>query len=929
MSHIVRFTDTDADQHDLVGGKGANLGRLVKAGFRVPAGVTVSTAAYAEFMRLSGLADDVAEILGQVDYADATSVGTVTERIRRLILDRDIPIALAREIERGYRELGGDRPEAARAPIAVRSSGTAEDLAEASFAGMHDTYLDISGTAEVLDAVKRCWASLWTARATAYRHDKGFAHEHARLAVVLQEMVHSDVAGVMFTANPVTAAVDEIVLNASWGLGEGVVSGITTPDEFVLARDTLRVRRRTLGSKELRIVRHPATGQGTITEPVPEADRRQFTLTDAQAGQLGALGQRVAEFYGGFPQDIEWALADDVFYLLQSRPVTGVELSWDEDLEDWQYQDESADYVYTRAWADEYWTGAITPLHYSYRAKELSDCHHTAQKLYGQKDIASMRTWKYHRGEAYFASNPERAWIPRALPPNLRNPASLNKLPPSWWQEVEQKPFSWSGYLWIYARIKALDDKSAPLKFFKVFMDRIDNRRDEANGLSNEELRELSDGELQTHILERLEIFKRADDDLWGAFFIYAPFALGLLGDLLGKWYDGDAGWAFADLCSGLPEQTITLKENHEQWELGNRIKASPTLSRLIEEHEGAAFLAELEKHDEGRAFLADYRPWRAKRGHRGHADRDSWFPRRADDPMLDYNAFRAFMSADSLDPLVMEQQLREKRRVREQEVHASISKQPLGKLKLALFKLVHAYSLKFLAFRDNEREYLDNLTYTQRRCFLELGRRLRERGILDDPGDVWFLGVNENFAVLDGRGSLELAKAKIAGRQRNFFRFLQREVSLPNYLHPDGTPALPGELIGAVSTAGDDDGTAVLPGAGMSQGKVTGRARVMKSLGEIGSLKKGDVLVCNSTDPGWTPVFLVISGLVLETGGMLSHGACLSREYGLPAVAVPSAMSRIEDGAMITVDGDLGLVRLDPAVDALPRQPALGAVSA
>ena len=484
--------------------------------------------------------------------------------------------------------------------------------------------------------------------------------------------------------------------------------------------------------------------------------------------------------------------------------------------------------------------------------------------------------------------------------------------------------FSWQSYARMYVRIKAIDDSSAPLTFFKTFNDRIENRRDEANGLTNEQLHEVSDSFLETHILERLEIFKRADDDLWGAFFIYAPFALGLLGDLLGKWYDGDAGWAFADLCSGLPEQTITLKENHELWDFGNRIRSSPTLGGLLEQHSGADFFTALEQSEEGRAFLAEYRPWLAKRGHRGHADRDSWFPRRADDPMIDYNAFKAFMTADGSDPLQLEADLRAKRRAREEEVHASILRQPLGKWKLELFKLVHSYSLKFLAFRDNEREYLDNLTYTQRRCFLELGRRLHERGLIDDPTDVWFLSVEENFAVLDGRGNLALAHTKIAGRKKNFFRFLHKEVSLPNYLHPDGTPALPGELIGAISSHGAEDGAAVLRGAGMSQGQVTGRARVIKSLEQIGTLAKGDILVCNSTDPGWTPVFLVISGLVLETGGMLSHGACLSREYGLPAVAVPEAMSRIEDGSTITVVGDLGIVRLEDAVPEPEGEPTL-----
>jgi pyruvate,water dikinase len=278
---------------------------------------------------------------------------------------------------------------------------------------------------------------------------------------------------------------------------------------------------------------------------------------------------------------------------------------------------------------------------------------------------------------------------------------------------------------------------------------------------------------------------------------------------------------------------------------------------------------------------------------------------------MIDFNSFRAMLSSTGEDPRDSEERLRSARRHRQEEVHASILKQPFGNAKLTLFKMVHDYSLRFLAFRDNEREYLDNLTYTQRRCFLELGRRMAERGLLAERDDVWFLGVEENFSVLYGTHNQQLAQAKIVGRKKNFMRFLKREADLPNYLNPDGTAALPGELIGAVAeTTGLSD--RVLAGAGMSQGLITGRARVIRNLDEIGSLIRGDILICNSTDPGWTPVFLIISGLVLESGGMLSHGACLSREYGLPAVTCPDAMRKIEDGTMISLDGSRGLVYLD-----------------
>jgi len=907
MPNIIRFTDEGSTSHPAVGGKAVNLGKLTVAGFNVPTGFTVTTGAYRQFVDDVALQDTVKGLLASVSYDRADEVEAATSQIRKALMDSDMPDEVVADIRAAHEDLTATGSSAF---FAVRSSGTAEDLEGASFAGMHDTYLDITGIEEVLDAIKRCWASLWTARATAYRESRGFGHLEAGLAVVVQKMVPAEVAGVMFTAHPLTGAVDKTVINASWGLGEAVVSGITTPDQFVLDRSTLKVVTKELGSKETQVVRDPENGRGTVVEKTPATQRAQFSLTDAQASELALLGRKVMEYYEGLPQDMEWAYAEGRFYLLQARPVTGVSFSWDEDLEYWQYQNEPGDCIYTRAWADEYWNGAITPLHYSYRAKELSDCHYTAQMLYGNPDLARKRTWKYHKGEAYFASSVEREWISRAVPPTLRNAGSLNKLPPSWWEESISESFSWTDYARVYARIKAIDDRSAPYKFYKVFNDRIFNRRQEANGLGNEALASLSDRELHSHVLDRLEIFKQADDDLWAAFFLYAPFALGLLGDLLGRWYDGDPVWAFADLCSGLDEQTITLQENYELWSLGEKLRNSDELRGLIDKFEGAEFFAELEKYEDGRNFLAEYQPWLAKRGHRGHADRDSWFPRRADDPMIDYNSFRAILSSPSEDPRAMEESLRAKRKDREADVHASIRRQPLGTIKLQLFKLVHDYSLRFLAFRDNEREYLDNLTYTQRRCFLELGRRMLDRGLIAERDDVWFLGVEENFDVLFGKSGQKLARAKVDARKDNFLRFLARDVRLPNYLNPDGTVALPGELIGAVSDADTSSGS-VLGGSGMSQGTVTGRARVIKSLGEIGSLERGDILICNSTDPGWTPVFLIISGLVLESGGMLSHGACLSREYGLPAITSPDAMTRIPDGATITLDGGMGLITI------------------
>lgn len=369
MSYTIGFADADAQTNQLVGGKGANLGRLVTAGFPVPPGFTVSVAAYRTFMREAGLQDTLTALLGSLEFGNADAVSAALDTFREQIVATAMPAEVETEIRAAFNvhiEKG--------VRVAVRSSGTAEDLAEASFAGMHDTYLDILGPDEVVASVKRCWASLWTARATTYRHDKDFDQSVIGLAVVIQTMVSAEASGVMFTANPLTANTAEIVINASWGLGEAIVAGLVTPDEYILSGRTLQMHRRAIARKDKQIVRED--GGGTRLETIPEERQENPTLTDEQAAELGEIGRRVMGYYDGLPQDIEWAMADGRFYVLQSRDVTGVDFTWDEDVEATvgflepyvQHDPEQNDEIlWTNNWAREFWNGAITPLFYTIR----------------------------------------------------------------------------------------------------------------------------------------------------------------------------------------------------------------------------------------------------------------------------------------------------------------------------------------------------------------------------------------------------------------------------------------------------------------------------------------------------------------------------------------------------------------------------------
>ena len=303
MSLVVYFGEEACREPALVGGKGANLALLTQAELPVPEGFCVTTEAYSAFAQAVNLDRRVGELLGKLEQ-DAESLETLSAELRRFIETAALPDTVADGIRSAYQRYGSDDY------VAVRSSGTAEDLAGASFAGLHDTYLDIRGADAVVAAVMRCWASMWTARAISYRRSKGFDQVAAKIAVVVQRMVEADTAGVMFTANPMSAATDEIVINATWGLGEALVSGIVTPDEHILDRATLVAKEHRVGSKEARVVRN-AAGAGTITEAVPEGQRARLALAEPQLRQLGELGQRVTALYKGVPQDIEWAMIGD------------------------------------------------------------------------------------------------------------------------------------------------------------------------------------------------------------------------------------------------------------------------------------------------------------------------------------------------------------------------------------------------------------------------------------------------------------------------------------------------------------------------------------------------------------------------------------------------------------------------------------------
>ena len=338
MNAVRQFEQLSADDGAQAGGKGANLGELVTAGLPVPPGFVIATAAYDAFVDETGIRDGVLQAAWR-RAIDTTSAAVAEATIGALFAGADIPSDLGTQIVDAYTTLSATGP----ASVAVRSSATAEDLAGASFAGQQDTYLNITGPDAVLSAVRDCWASLWTARAMAYRIREGIDPADVSLAVVVQHLVDADAAGVMFTANPANGRRDQIVIAAAWGLGESVVGGTVTTDNLIVRRPhfgPLEVIDRDIADKKVQTVR---TETGTEEIEVPAGLRTAAVLTDAETCALAGLGVRIDEHYH-VPMDIEWARADNQFYLLQARPVTALPEPIGDAPTDWGVQDKTDTY---------------------------------------------------------------------------------------------------------------------------------------------------------------------------------------------------------------------------------------------------------------------------------------------------------------------------------------------------------------------------------------------------------------------------------------------------------------------------------------------------------------------------------------------------------------------------------------------------------
>jgi phosphohistidine swiveling domain-containing protein len=900
---ILEFGEIKGDLLAVVGGKAGNLGELTRAGLPVPPGFCLTTEAYRQATENAGL-EEIFDALERAESSDVATLSALAERARDAVRAVPIPPAIAEAVAAEYAGLGAD------VPVAVRSSATAEDLPFASFAGQQDTYLNIVGRDDVLDAVRRCWASLWTERAVVYRATQGIDNRTVRLAVVVQQMVDATVAGVLFTANPVTGRRREAVIDASPGLGEAVVSGAVNPDHFVIDTSREFILDRRLGDKRLAIRSVPGGG----TEHVElDAGSDEACVTDDQLIALARLGHRVEEHFGS-PQDTEWAIdADGTLWLTQARPITTL------------YPLPVNPPRTSRA------GGAPTPgapdpagplrVYFSVNVAQGVFRPFTpagiatfrlvgsgAARLFGfpvADPLAGPPPFAESGGRVFIdVTTVVRSRVGRGIMPKVldvmeaRSAVVLRALfddPRLSITQPSRVPFLrhvGGVALRFHVPLRLVHALLRPAAARARVVERLGSELDVRLAAPTDLTAQRRLDWIESVLLEEVALVAPRVLPVAVAGFV----ALWLARRVLGP--DAHPG-ELQTVLRGLPHN-VTTEMDLDLWNIATRLRADEDCVQAFRGSDVEALAQQFTAGTLPEAAERELRTFLRRYGHRAVAEIDLGIPRWSDDPrhllgvLANYlrmsPAERAKASPDQLFAAG----------AAEAEAMIDTLAGRVGPLRGRVVRALLDCTRQLAGVRELPKYYFVRIFAAARAELGRVGEELHRLGRIAEPDDVYFLDFTQARAGLNGT---DLHDVVALARETYDAELRRRHV--PRLMLSDGTEpeATTTEVAAGSATAG------ALTGTPASAGTVTGTARVI--LDPVGAqLEHGEILVCPSTDPGWTPLFLTAGGLVMEMGGANSHGAVVAREYGIPAVVgVADAVATIQTGSTITVNGTAGTV--------------------
>ena len=850
-----------------VGGKGASLARLANAALPVPGGFHVTTAAYKRFVADNGLQPAILEALAAVDPAQPATLETASRTIAGLFARAPVSPEISDAIAQAYAELPGEEPV-----VAVRSSATAEDLPGLSFAGQQETYLNIHGLAAVQDAVKRCWASLWTARAIGYRAQNGIDQGSVSLAVVVQLLVAADAAGVLFTANPVDGRRDQAVITATWGLGEAIVGGLVTPDTLTVEKASSKVVVRETADKQVMTVRREC---GTEEQSTPEALRLRPVLDDRHAGELARYAVRIEELYG-MPMDIEWAAVDGKFAILQARPITALPPEPAAPLE-WRLPKPKG--KYGRSSIIELLPEPLTPLFASLGVAEINRGYRRFAVHLGGPSVLPEPFVVLINDYAYY----DIAFGARQLL------LMLTKFPPlAKWMlstaETRWKEQSRPKYAATVAAWRSEDPATLPARRL------LRGVREVISQAVDHYIFTIQGGTLPT----------------------------AYLGETIFTWFYDKLVRKAADptaLAFMLGFDSLPIRAEKSLFDLAQWCRQHRGLSGALSAATAGQIEARLGQADPPTGVRAEeWREFRARFAAHlesfGHAiyDLDFAKPVAADDPAPLIETLRHLIHGQGSNPYERQQEATQRREEATRRLEGR-----LKGWKLYWFRRLRGWAQRYAPLREDSLGDVGLGWPLLRQMLRELGRRLVEGGVIRRPDDVFWLTeteLDELAAALDA-GVKELPdKTRVVEERQACIRAEKRETpppSLPPKVRFAGV-----DLSRWMPARAEQEAGNTIKGVGASPGRVTATARVLRGPDDFGQMNHGDVLVAAITTPAWTPLFALASAVVTDVGGPLSHSSIVAREYGIPAVlGTGVATRRIHSGNVVTVDGNAGTVTL------------------
>ncbi|WP_134686736.1 phosphoenolpyruvate synthase [Brevibacillus migulae] len=868
-SLVLGFQEMEKTQLWLVGGKGLHLGELSKIqGIQVPEGFCVTTVGYQRAIEQNETYHALLDRLTMLNVEDRDQIGEISRKIRQTIMEVEIPSDVVNSVTHYLSQLGDEHA------YAVRSSATAEDLPHASFAGQQDTYLNIIGIDSILQHISKCWASLFTDRAVIYRMQNGFDHRQVYNSVIVQRMVFPQAAGILFTADPITSNRKLLSIDASFGLGEALVSGLVSADCYKVQEGEIVEKR--IATKKLAI--YGRKEGGTQTMQIDPDQQQTQTLMKQQILQLARIGRQI-EAYFGCPQDIEWCLANDTFYIVQSRPITT--------LYPIPEANDQENHVYVSVGHQQMMTDPMKPLGLSFWLLTTP----ATMRIAGGRlfvDVAPLLASPASRETMLNTLGQNDPLIKDALMTVLERGDFIKKLSND---EKEMSPGK-------SKKGMSPADYQTLIDYDPTIVSDLIKRSQTSIEELKQNIQTKSGPDLFDFILEDIQQLKKSlsDPQSFGVI-MTAMNASKWINEHINKWLGEKNA---ADTLSQSVPNNITSEMGLALLEVADVIRPYPEVIEYLQHAKTDNFLDELvtlaggqETRDAIYAYLNKY-------GMRCAGEIDITKPRWREKPLTLVPAILG--NIKNFEPKAGKRKFEQGRQEaleKEKGLLDRLKQLSDGVQKAKETKRMIDLIRNLSGYREYPKYGMINRYFVYKQALLKEAERLEDAGVIHEKEDIYFLTFEELHEVV----RTNKLDYQIISNRKNDYKFYEK-------LTPPRVITSEGEIIAGQYKRENLPAKAIV-GLPVSSGVIEGRARVILHM-EDADLEDGDILVTSFTDPGWTPLFVSIKGLVTEVGGLMTHGAVIAREYGLPAVVgVENATKLIKDGQRIRVNGTEGYVEI------------------